>query len=193
MLRKISIYCFFLGVLIVGLLFSHHIKHQDSAQISPSPAPSPPISAPILSEGSSSSAPSSDPFKLSVPVTLQEISLLTDSAEFNELYQRLTSELIHELIQLKSIHDRDRIISRITPMAQKFYYLKKEHQSREDTPSFQLPLSFRSDIQNLEKLWESNNTLAQAADSVFSRMELLDNEHVPYQLREQILAQHTDQ
>lgn len=189
MLRIISIFVLFVGV-IIGLFLSRGVSDQGVAPaVAGLSASSGPSTRSLPSHPSSSSASLSVLFPPFNPVTLQDISVLSDPAEFNGFYERLSSELISELIQLRTTRDHDRVISRITPIAQKFYYLKKAQQSLDDVPAFHLAQSFGPGIQNLEDLWSSNDILAQAADSVFSHLELLDGEHVPYQLREKVLAQ----
>lgn len=190
MLRRTSVYCLCLGVIIIGFLLSRRAPHQGTAPVAVgSPASSDTSASQLPKTPSSSPASLPTPLQPVTPVTLQDISSLSDPAQFNKIYQQLTSELIHELIQLRTTRDQDRVISRITPVAQKFYYLKKAHRSLDDAPPFHLPQNFRPDIEDLEDLWNNNHVLAQAADSVFAHMELLDGEHIPYQLREKVLTQ----
>lgn len=190
--KKIFITCLFLGAVITGILLSRRAPQKDTAPVaantpvlSPSAIPpNPPAPSP---------APFPTPLQPTPPVTLQDISTLYSPAESNDYYQRLTSELIVEIFQLRNYRDEDRIASRLNPVAQKFYYLKKRHLSFDDAPPFHLPPSFRQSIRNLEDLWIENPILARTTDSLFAQMDLLDMEHIPYQLREKIVARATDQ
>jgi len=120
-------------------------------------------------------------------ITLEDISSLSHPNDSVEYYQQLSHELILELFRLENTDDRDRIVSRLTPLAQKFFYLHKVHQTLDGAPPFQLPNHFRGEVNELEELWNNNNILATTADSLFSRLDLLDCEHVPYQLRDKIV------
>lgn len=117
-------------------------------------------------------------------VSLSEISKITTEHEATVLFQRLSVELIHELHELEAATDSDKIISRLTPLVQNFYYLKRQNKS--NGPQQRLPQTFQADIKGLEQLWNDNITLAQTADSLFARFDLLQFEHVPYQLRAEL-------
>ncbi|MEP4076207.1 hypothetical protein [Haloferula sp.] len=187
MLRKISICVLLIVVVVIGVLLTRRVPDQGPAPVAEIV---PDSSATHLRKFPPSSRTSdSTPLQPAAPVTLEDISSLSDPAQLNGVYENITSELIGELTKLRSTRDGDRVASRITPIAQKFYYLKKAHQSLDDAPPFNLPRSFRPDIQELEELWDSNSILAQSTDSVFAHMDLLDGEHVPYQLREHVLTQ----
>lgn len=187
MIKKVTISALFLGFAIIGFLVSRRgpeVRAEQEEAIS-----SVPVMEERLESAGSSGPSSSSVRQASHPVTLQEIADLSYSTDSNDFYLRLTSELMAELFQLQAAKDKDRITSRLVPIAQKFYYLNKAHQNFEDAAPFSLPESFRREIQDLEELWESNNDLAQAADNVFAQLDLLDCEHVPYQLRGKVRTQ----
>ena len=189
MFRRIFICCILLGI-VIGFSLFRGATDKVTAPVAVDSPTSPELTARDFTSAPSSSSDSlSASLKPATFVTLQDISSLSDSAQFEEAYQHLSSELVQELVRLRATRDRDRVISRITPVAQKFYYLKKARKSFDEAPVFHLPESFRSEIQNLEELWSSNDILAQAADSVFAHMEILDREHIPYQLREKLQNQ----
>ena len=122
------------------------------------------------------------------PVTLEEISGIVTAEDSRASYQRLSRELIHALFQLETIDDEQRIRSRLRPIVQKFYYLKKVDSALDAVSQKRLPNSFHSPIRKLEDLWNANPTLAQTVDSLFARFDLLNHEHVPYQLRHELAS-----
>ncbi|MGJ8723781.1 MAG: hypothetical protein ACSHYB_04425 [Roseibacillus sp.] len=120
------------------------------------------------------------------PVTLDDISTDLTPEEATGLFQRLSTELIIEVNKLAENNDRAQIESRLSPIVQKFYYLNRTTPPTEDVIQGRLPSSYQSDIRNLEELWTNNPELATAVDDLFARFDLLDHEHVPYQLRNEL-------
>lgn len=117
-------------------------------------------------------------------VSIEEISNISTEQEASILFQRLSTELIHELKELETTTDPHKITSRLTPLVRNFYYLKRRNLISQ--PQQRLPQTFQADIQQLEQLWNDNITLAQTADGIFSRFDLLQHEHIPYQLRTEL-------
>lgn len=118
------------------------------------------------------------------PVSLEEIKGVSTTDEATLLFQRLSVELINELQKLEKTTDSNVIASRLSPLVQNFYYLKRIGGINQ--PQERLPHAFQGDIQHLEELWNNNSTLAQTADNIFSSYDLLQYEHVPYQLRAEL-------
>jgi len=121
------------------------------------------------------------------PISLKEIAKVSSPQETTILFQRLSTELIHEFDRLAKTTDSNKITSRLTPLVQKFYYLKQKGNIIQ--PDQRLPISFKEDITRLTELWDANPKLAVAVDNLFSRFDLLEYEHVPYQLREELAPQ----
>ena len=120
------------------------------------------------------------------PISLKDIAEVSGPQETTILFQRLSTELIHEFDRLAKTTDSNKIASRLTPLVQKFYYLKKKGDIIQ--PDQRLPISFKKDITRLTELWDQNPKLARAADDLFSRFDLLEYEHVPYQLRQELAS-----
>ena len=187
MVTKALISFFFVGIILICAYLLRTLAPSPTIEVlSPTKAPETSVLAqPSISSPSTLSS-SLQPF---TPVSLQDLSSLTDPKELNDTYQRLTSELILELAELQEKKDQDRIKSSLKPIAQKFYYLRKTHTRLENAPPFQLPQHYDQEIQRLEDLWNRNHVLAETADSIFAQLDILNFEHVPYQLRENIITQ----
>jgi len=121
------------------------------------------------------------------PVSLDELSDISTTEETAIVFQRLSTELIQELKRLETAEDVDKIRSRLAPVVQKFYYLNEVSGITTTGPQRRLPNSFKEDIKRLEEIWTSNSDLASTADDLFSNFGLLRYEHVPYQLREELV------
>ena len=125
----------------------------------------------------------------SEPVTLEEIALISESSESAIVFRRLSIELVDELVQLENEQDAERIKSRLTTTVQKFYYLQRAIGLGGGKALQRLPSSFKSDIETLERIWTENSVLARTADDLFTSHDLLLYEHVPYQLRQELVMQ----
>ena len=172
---------------ILGVFIFQRSAEKISSNTVHSPAPSTPSS--FLASSSTHSSQALPKFQPSNPVTLQDISSISELSELQKYHQRLTTELITELWRVENSHDRDKITSRLRPVAQKFYYLNKVHRNLDDETPLSLPSSFHPEVKKLEQLWNDNNVLAESADNVFAQLDMLDCEHVPYQLRARVVSQ----
>ena len=119
--------------------------------------------------------------------SLADVSAVSSDEEATIIFQRLFVELFSELEALQGETDADRIISRLNPVAQKFYYLRRAAEI--ERPNQRLPSTFEADVNRLISLWSDNHELASAADRLFSRFGLLQYEHVPFQFREELVSQ----
>lgn len=121
----------------------------------------------------------------SEPVTLESISALSSPADTSEFFCRIVVELLNELTLLEEASDRSRITSRLKPIVEKMYHLKKVSAKGSEQQT-RLPVGFQVRIDQLEKLWTNNPHLATAVDDLFHNLDLLEDEHLPYQLRNKL-------
>ena len=119
-------------------------------------------------------------------VSLKELSGTSNEEEVAVLFQRISAELINELKRLENTTDSSRITSRLNPIVNKLYYLGESSQAELKRPQGRLPEFFQDDIKELEQLWTDNPDLARTADGIFTRLGLLQYEHIPYQLRQEL-------
>ena len=170
------------------LLFTKNQNNEDEkAKIRPTQKAN--LSEPLKFEKTISTETRSSHLQTSEIVSLDEISNTSTAEETALLFQRISVELINELNLLEKTTDSNRIRSKISPVVSKLYYLNRASAAELREPQKRLPIFFREDIANLEQLWIRNQTLARTADDLFSDFGLLQYEHIPYQLREELSLQ----
>lgn len=119
------------------------------------------------------------------PVTAEEITAIENVDQAAQIHHRLALSLIAELRDL-SKEKRPEIITReLKPTAEKFYFLKRAVTVKGlPEPNYETIGSEQVEsIRKLKKIWDENQELATTADSIYSKLGLLDCEHVPYLLR----------
>jgi len=126
-------------------------------------------------------------------VETSDIMQLSDLSEANEIHRRLAITLISELELLNETKNRNVIRARLSSTANKFYLLKRAMKAKKIKNSNFLTLSSEYDqrVKSLNEIWTKNPDLANEADDIYSDLNLLDYEHVPYVLRNWLISNST--
>ena len=119
------------------------------------------------------------------PLEIVSITKLSRSEDTSDHFRRIVVELSSELNRLEKADDASRIVSRLRPVVQKMYYLKRQS-DRDAGQQTRLPLTFQPIIHRMEEQWTNNPQLARTVDDLFHDMDLLECEHLPYQLRNEL-------
>lgn len=126
------------------------------------------------------------PGEVMEPLTLEELSLVKEFDGSHEFYERVVFEFLEKVEQVKESKDQSKVESRLKPVLQKFYYLRKRF-SAKPSSEFHLSPYFQERIATLEVLWAENPYFGGMVDQMFYDFGLLQHEHVPYQLRKKLL------
>jgi len=126
-------------------------------------------------------------------VALSEITSVSDSDTAKNIHQKLAISLISELELLDGIRNRDTIRARLTPTANKFYLLQQAIRANQisHTNFSNLPSEYDQRVEALADLWNKNPDLAHEADFIYSQLNILNKEHVPYLLRHWLISYNT--
>jgi len=130
-----------------------------------------------------------------IPISNSDITDINDSSTAQDIHQKLAITLITELELLNETKNRNTIRARLSSTANKFYLLKRAIQARQiDSVNFAtLPPEYNQRIKALSEIWTNNPTLAHEADDIYSELDLLDSEHVPYLLRNWLISNTSSQ
>lgn len=121
-------------------------------------------------------------------ISSDEIATVKDANSAGDLYEQLSFQLMAELEKLREETDPRKIRRNLAPIANQFYLLQRaggvsglvlsdfRHLSQDQMPR----------VETLIALWNENQVLAREADRVFSRVDALDSEHLPFLLRRAI-------